>query len=215
MLICGIDEAGRGPLIGPMVMAGVMVDEEGIESLISIGVKDSKLLSRRKREYLFKKIVAIAKGYKIVVMQAKEIDAALDSEDLNLNWLEAEGTAKIINTLKPDKIIVDCPSNNIADYKQYLMKLLKKKVEAVVEHKADVKYVESAAASILAKVTRANEIEKIKKKVGDFGSGYMADPKTAKFLEENADKFPDLFRKSWAPYKKRMNMKKQKSVNDY
>lgn len=215
MLICGIDEAGRGPLIGPMVMAGVMVDEEGIQSLKSIGVKDSKLLSNKRRVYLFRKIVAIAKGYKIVVMPPKEIDHALDSDDLNLNWLEAHATAKIINGLKPDKIIVDCPSNNIADYKHYLMKLLKKKVDAVVEHKADVKYVECAAASILAKVTRDSEIEKIKKKVGDFGSGYMADPKTAKFLDENAEKFPDIFRKTWAPYKKRMNMKKQKSVNDY
>ena len=68
MLVCGIDEAGRGPLIGPMVMAGVIVDEEGAESLKSLGVKDSKLLSHRKRVALYKRIVSVSKKYKIILL---------------------------------------------------------------------------------------------------------------------------------------------------
>ena len=216
VLTVAIDEAARGPLIGSMVMAGVLVDEEDIESLKSIGVKDSKLLSQKKRVALFKKINSIVKKHKILVVSPKEIDAALESDDLNLNWLEAQTSAKIINALKPDKIIIDCPSNNVSAYKKYLLNLLdNKKVDAVVEHKADLNYVECAAASILAKVTREEEIEKIKKEAGDFGSGYMADPKTAKFLKENAEKHPDIFRKTWAPYKKMLAMKKQKNMNDF
>src|SRR3989338_8890069 len=165
MLVCGIDEAGRGPLIGPMVMAGVLVDEEGSESLKGLGVKDSKLLSQKRRVALYKRIISVVKKYKIVVIEPKEIDAALESDDLNLNWLEAHKSAKIINELKPGKVTIDCPSTNVVAYKRYLMKLLdNKKIDAVIEHKADVNYVECSAASILAKVKREEEIESIKKR---------------------------------------------------
>ncbi len=216
MLVCGIDEAGRGPLIGPMVMAGVLVDEEGSESLKSMGVKDSKLLTQRRRVALYKRIVSVVKKYKIVVIDAKEIDAALESDELNLNWLEAHTSAKIINALKPEKVIIDCPSNNIANYRRYLMKLLdNKKIEAVFEHKADVNYVECSAASILAKVTREEEIERIKKEVGNFGSGYLTDPKTIKFFEENFERHPNIFRKTWAPYRKRLHLKGQRTMGDF
>ena len=123
-LICGIDEAGRGPIIGPMVMAGVLVDEEGSDSLRSIGVKDSKLLTIGRMRKLFDKIKKIAVRHKIVIIQPSEIDAALNSDSLNLNWLEAHKSADIINTLKPKKTIIDSPSNNVVDYKRYLVKLL-------------------------------------------------------------------------------------------
>ncbi len=216
MLVCGIDEAGRGPLIGPMVMAGVLVDEEGSESLRSMGVKDSKLLSQNRRVALYKRIIPVVKKYKIIVIEPKEIDAALNSDDLNLNWLEAHTSAQIINELKPEKMIIDCPSNNVIAYKRYLMKLLdNKKIEAVVEHKADVKYVECSAASILAKVTREEEIESIKKRVGDFGSGYLTDPKTIKFFEKNAEKHHEIFRKTWAPYRKRLDGRNQSKMSDF
>ncbi len=216
MLVCGIDEAGRGPLIGPMVMAGVLVDEEGADSLRSLGVKDSKLLSQRRRVALYERIISVVKKYKIIVIEPEEIDAALNSEDLNLNWLEAHTSAKIINWLKPDKAIIDCPSNNVVAYKRYLMKLLdNKKVDAVVEHKADVNHVECSAASILAKVTRESEIERIKKEVGDFGSGYLTDPKTIRFFEENFERHSGIFRKTWAPYRKKVGGKLQKSIRDF
>ncbi|MBI2664930.1 ribonuclease HII [Candidatus Woesearchaeota archaeon] len=216
MLICGIDEAGRGPIIGNMVMAGVLVDEEGAESLKSVGVRDSKLLSQKKRVQLFSKITAIAKKYKIISIAPEEIDAAVQSDTLNLNWLEAHVSAKIINELKPDKVIIDSPSNNVVAYKRYLMKLLDRRdIDAAVEHKADLNHVECAAASILAKVVREQEIETIKKRVGDFGSGYLTDPKTLKFLEENYEKHQELFRKSWKPYKRQAAGRGQAKLGSY
>lgn len=216
MLICGIDEAGRGPLIGPMVMAGVLVDYEGIDKLKEIGVKDSKLLSQKQRVILFKKIMGIVANQTIAVVSAGEIDEALESEELNLNWLEAHTTAKIINELKPDKAVVDCPSNNVDAYRDYLRNLLdNKEVELVVEHKADINYTESAAASILAKVTRESEIDKMKKEVGDFGSGYLTDPKTMAFFEKNYKEHSQIFRKTWAPYKKKMESEGQSNLGSY
>ena len=132
-----------------MVMCGVLVEEKDIPKLKSMGVKDSKLLTKKKRKELFNKIIKTVKKHKIIIMPPKEIDDALFSDDLNLNWLEAHKSAEIINRLKPNKAILDCPSNNTKAYSSYVKELLKEKVELVVEHKADVKYPEVSAAYLL------------------------------------------------------------------
>ncbi|MBI2574459.1 ribonuclease HII [Candidatus Woesearchaeota archaeon] len=198
-------------------MAGVLVDEEGSESLKAIGVKDSKLLTIGRMRKLFDRIKGIAIRHKIVVIQPAEIDAALESDSLNLNWLEAHKSAEIINALKPEKAIIDSPSNNVVNYKRYLMKLLDNKgIEVAVEHKADLNHVECGAASILAKVTREDEIEKIKKKIGsNFGSGYPSDPLTKAFLEKNFSRHPEIFRKSWMPYKRVAGSRGQKKIGEF
>jgi len=218
ILICGIDEAGRGPIIGPMVLCGLLVKEEDEKNLVRLKVKDSKLLTKKTREFLFDKIKDISYKYEIIEVYPDEIDHAVNNNDgLNLNRLEAVKTADIINLLKPDKAIIDAPSNNIRSYKQYLLNLIKnKKMEIILEHKADINFPIVSAASILAKVTRDSKIEEIKKKIKvDFGSGYMADPKTIEFLEKYYEKYPDLFRKSWLPYQNILNKKFQKKLEDF
>ncbi len=216
VFICGIDEAGRGPVIGPMIMSGVLVEEKDIARLKAIGVKDSKLLTREQREGLFDKILKIVKKYKIIIVEPKEIDEALESDELNLNWLEAHKTAEIINSLKPDKVTVDSPSNNCEAYTVYLVKLLKdKKLDLECIHKADLKHVYVGAASILAKVTRDKEMDKIKEKYGDCGPGYMSNEVTQNFLAENWEKYPEIFRKSWVSYQNHKNNKDQKKLGSY
>lgn len=202
MKICGIDEAGRGCVIGPLVICGAMIDEEKQENLKNMGVKDSKLLTPLKRERLFDDLQEVVK-FEILIVSPNEIDSYVLSETgENLNWLEAQKSVEIINRLKPEKAILDCPSQNTKAYKEYVTeRLLHKKLDIKAEHKADFNYPIVAAASILAKVTRDAEIAKIKKNMGeDFGSGYMADPKTAAFLKKNWNKYPSIFRQSWAPY---------------
>ena len=218
ILICGIDEAGRGPIIGPLVLCGLLVKEEDEKNLVRLKVKDSKLLTKKTREFLFDKIKDISYKYEIIEVYPDEIDHAVNNNDgLNLNRLEAVKTADIINLLKPDKAIIDAPSNNIRSYKQYLLNLIKnKKMEIILEHKADINFPIVSAASILAKVTRDSKIEEIKKKIKvEFGSGYMADPKTIEFLEKYYEKYPDLFRKSWLPYQNILNKKFQKKLEDF
>lgn len=215
MKVCGIDEAGRGPLIGPLVMAGVMVEEENKKLLKSLEVRDSKLLTRKKREDLFDKIKAISE-YFILIVEPEEIDAALNNPDLNLNKLEGLKIAEIINNLNPDKVIIDAPSNNIEAFKEYLFQFIdNKEVAMILEHKADENYEVCSAASILAKVIRDREIENIHDKHGDCGSGYPSDPKTKEFLQENWDKHPEIFRKTWATYENVVNSKKQKNLNEF
>ena len=215
-VILGIDEAGRGPVIGPMVIAGVSMGEKDIGKLKKLGVKDSKLLSPKQREDMFDKIISTAKEYKVIIIQPEEIDSALRSESLNLNWLEAIKSTEIINFLNPEKAIIDCPSNNITAYKNFLKKHLKNKTELIVEHKADFKYAVVSAASIIAKVTRDNEIKKIQKKIKEpIGSGYPSDPITITFLEKNYNNYPEIFRKEWASWKKFNKKKKQKNLKDF
>lgn len=213
--VLGIDEAGRGPVIGPLTIAGVMI-EQGTESRID-GVKDSKLLSHKKRIELDKKIRKNSQ-YIILSVPPAEIDNALLSDHLNLNWLEAHKQAEIINKLKPDKAIIDCPSPNCEKYKEFLKKLLNKdlrKIELILEHKADFRYPVVSAASILAKVKREEEVEKIRKKYGEIGPGYPSNPITQKFVKENWEKHPEIFRRTWVTWKNHQKMKHQKKLGDF
>lgn len=220
-IICGVDEAGRGPIIGPLVMAGVSIHETDVVKLEELGVKDSKLLSKEKREEFFEKIKEIVLDYKIVVLEPIMVDAALEDPNLNLNWLEANTSAEIVNQLRPNQVIVDCPSVNVSVYKDYFRSKLSRElneVEAVVEHKADMNYVVVGAASILAKVVRDREIGRLKSELGaEFGSGYLTDEKTQEFLKKNFDNknCEGLFRKTWQPYKDLIKAKGQKTLGNF
>jgi ribonuclease HII len=198
--VLGIDEAGRGPVIGPLVMAGVMI-EEGQEKMLG-EVKDSKLIPHPKRLKLDQHLRENFE-HKVVITSPEEIDKALNSTDLNLNWLEAHKQAEIINALNPDVAIIDCPSTNPPKFEEYLRNLLNnKEIKLIVEHKADAIYPVCSAASILAKVERENQVDKLKEKYGNTGSGYPADPNTKAFIKDNWNKHPEIFRKTWATYKK-------------
>jgi len=215
--ILGIDEAGRGPVIGPLIMAGVMV-EEGSEDRLG-EVKDSKLLDHGKRMQLDKKIKENS-DFKIIEVSPKEIDEALDSKNkkMNLNWLEAHKQADIINELKPDKAIIDCPSVNCEKFENYLRSLLcdeLKNIELIVEHKADMKYLTCSAASILAKVVREKKMDEIKQKHGETGPGYTSNLVTQKFVKENWDKHPEIFRKTWSTFKRHAEKKGQKRLGEF
>jgi len=216
MLICGIDDAGRGPVIGPMVLVGICIEEKDESKLKALKVRDSKLLTPKKREELYKKILKIAKSYEISVTQPKEIDST-NYQGINLNDLEAIKSANIINILSPDKVFIDCPSPNKKAWQNYVYERLKNKdIKLIVDHKAESKFPVVAAASIIAKVTRDAEIEKIKKQVKiDFGTGYPHDEKTIEFLKENLEKYPEIFRKTWATVKNHKNEKKQKKLEDF
>jgi len=215
-LVLGIDEAGRGPVIGPMVIAGIIVEEKSRAKLKSIGVKDSKLLSPKKREYLEKEIKKIVHDYIILKVPAKEIDRL--RERINLNLIEAKKIAEIIKLAKADIAYVDSPQVSTDKFKNILIAQANNNTKIICENYADKNYEVCAAASILAKQERDRDIEKIKKKVGvDFGVGYPHDERTIKHLEELAEKgdYPDYVRKSWVTAQDIMGKSKQKSIFDY
>jgi len=213
MLVAGVDDAGRGSVIGPLVIAGVLMKEENLPTLTKLGVKDSKLLSPHRRENLAIEIKRVAEKYSVIKLLPKEIDKVVQTGRKlhRLNRLEAQTMAKVIEMLKPDIAYVDASDVLEERFKQHILECLPSKVEIVSEHKADKKYPIVSAASIIAKVERDKEVAELKNAHGDFGCGYPTDPKTISFLRRCLEKFgeyPDFVRKSWKP------AKKAKSEND-
>jgi len=224
--ILGIDDAGRGPIIGPMVVSGVLIKREDTPTLKTMGIKDSKLIIPSKREYLADQIKKVAQSYKIVKITALEIDTR-EEKGLNLNDLEAMKMAEAANYLTKDlsnkedsvDVIVDCPSVNTqtwgAKFAEFINPKKLSMMRLVIEHKADFNYPACAAASILSKVKRDQEISKIKEDLRvDFGSGYPADPKTVKFLKERGKKYLKyhIIRETWQTWKNLMAKSDQKQL---
>ena len=201
MLICGVDEAGRGPVIGPMVFGAVVIDEDDEPKLEKLGVTDSKLLDPETRGDLFGKLKKLALDYKILSLSAADITEWMKSA--SLNEIEAIKTAELLNSLEatPDICYVDCPDTVPARYSLSIKNLCKKEVKIIAEHKADMNYRVAGAASILAKVTRDSVIAELAKEHGELGSGYPSDPVTQRWLDDcwkKNKRFPDIVRKRWA-----------------
>ena len=203
-MLCGVDEAGRGPILGPLVMAAVYASKEDVP----VGVRDSKQLSAARREELYKQIVKLP--HEIVVVSAAEVDVAV--EQGRLNWLEADHTVALIKALGAKKAVLDCPSRNLQAYAEYVRERVSG-VDVHAQFKADEEFVVVAAASILAKVTRDRLVAALRLEAGfDFGSGYLTDPKTKEFLEEHFDEAFVGWRRSWRPYKARVARNQQRRL---
>jgi len=190
MRVLGIDEAGKGPVIGPMVVCGVMCEEGKVEMLREVGVRDSKRLNPSERERLVDVIRKLCSVH-VVKVPPDVIDKS------NVNELLRECYASIIRRLDPDVVYVDSPDVKPERLRRYLESLTGKRV--VSSHKADERYTIVAAASIVAKVERDREIERLKRVYGDFGSGYAGDPKTIDFLKRciKEGRIPPIVRKKW------------------
>jgi ribonuclease HII len=198
MDILGIDEAGRGSVLGPMVIAGVIVPEKMEKVLERMGVKDSKRLTPNRRTILSRKLKKMF-DYEVVVISAREIDE-MRADGINLNEIEKNAMESILLKLKPEKAIVDAVDVKAERFQENLCK--DTGLNVIAEHKADDKYIEVSAASIIAKAERDDQIKEINKdfiKSGGIGSGYPSDPTTKKFLANYTyDEMPEFVRKSWA-----------------
>jgi len=194
-LIAGIDESGRGSLIGPMILAGVIIDKKYEKDMIKIGVKDSKELSPRRREELAKEIEKIAKDIVILRVPACKIYSYIKKK-VNLNKIEAMKIAEIIEMTNFDKIFIDAPQkiNNGGMKPDKFIKLIlsflknpeKKKSKIVVDNYLDESIPIVSAASIIAKVERDKQVEELNRKLDiQLINGYPSDPKAIEFVEKN------------------------------
>ncbi len=218
MKVLGLDEAGRGSVVGPLVIAGVLIEESDSKKFKKMEIKDSKLLTKNARENLFPQIKKISLNYKIINVDSKEIDQRF-SVNTNLNQLEAIKFSEIINELKPDIAIIDCPTKNTERFGNYMKKFIENDCELKCENFADKNHLEVGAASILAKVTRDREIKKIEKNIGEeIGTGYPSDPITLKFVEktlENKDWLNKYIRKTWLTFQRIKGEKEQKTISEF
>lgn len=213
--IAGIDEAGRGPVIGPMVIAAVVFDEDSISNLKALGVRDSKKLTPKRREKLFDEILRIADDYVILELSPEEID----SREGTLNEFEVNNFVKALNSLKvkPDVIYIDAADVKEERFGEEIGKFLNFRAEIIAEHRADDKFPPVSAASILAKVTRDRAIERLREEYGEIGSGYPSDPRTREFLmgyyKEHGE-FPPIVRRTWETLKK-IKVAEQPSIEEF
>ena len=212
MKILGIDEAGKGPVIGPMCIAGVCVTKEQENKLRILGVDDSKKLTAKKREQLAISIKKYATAWYVYEVEPKKIDDL--RKIMTMNEIMVLCFSKVMEELSvPAENAFTMVYLDAADVledrfarrvKEEYSKKFKKQaenVEFISKHKADTISPTVSAASIIAKTHRDELIEEIKKREQvDFGSGYPSDPKTKAFLEKwikENDDFPDYVRKSW------------------
>ena len=196
-MICGEDEAGKGPVLGPLVVAAVAVDNA--KDIQDLGIKDSKQLTPEKRKELAN-LIKNKFSFAIEIIEAERVDEYRRQN--KLNDLNREAFEKLISKLDPNVAYVDAADVNEHRFgKQIKEKLTNERDTDVISmHKADAKIEVVAAASIIAKETRENEIRKLKEKIGDFGSGYPSDERTIKFLKSfysDNGKWPTGTRKSW------------------
>ena len=206
MLIAGVDEAGRGCLIGPLVIAGVAFEKEVIPQLSELGVRDSKKLTPKRRGEIADSINDLAIGVSYFELQPRSIDLVVfrNVKLRKLNYVEAMVMAKVIRELRPDEAYVDACDVNAERYGKIISKVLGHKLKVVSEHRADSTYLVVSAASILAKVRRDAIVFKLRDSYGDFNSGYPSDGKTITWLEQwfhDHGECPDCVRASWKPVK--------------
>lgn len=209
MIIAGIDEAGKGPVIGPMVICGVSISEDFQVELNSWGLKDSKKLTRNKRDEFSVKILESSEVH-VLKLFPEKLDELMSSK--TLNQILVDCYSEIINVLKPDLTFVDSPDVKPERFKGNLQQITGRKVKAA--HKADELFPIVSAASIVAKVERDREIEILKETLGEFGSGYCSDARTIQFLKDyfkKNRKYPTCVRKKW----KTLERLQQQSLGDF
>ena len=188
-------------MLGPIIVAGICVSKKSISEMIKKGIKDSKLLTPKKRQILFGHVVSIAESICICRINIAEIDFHVFKN--NLNTLEAEAMAITISNMKSDKTYVDSCDVNPSRYQRTIRSFLKRDSTKLISmHHADKLNVVVSGASIIAKVIRDSEITKIRVKYGDIGSGYPSDKKTIEFVRQwfrQKNEIPPFARRSWKP----------------
>jgi ribonuclease HII len=201
-LLGGVDEAGRGSIIGPLVIAGVSLKRENFSKLRQAGVCDSKLLTVKARQRLYCQIIELAEHICIFKSECSEVDQYVFSN--LLNKLEAKAMATVIDNIFAKRVYVDACDVNPLRYKKCieceLVTTSRPRIFSL--HHADRTNIAVSAASIVAKITRDEEIQKIRSEYNEVGSGYPCDRKTMKFIADwvmNHNSAPYFARKSWKP----------------
>jgi len=196
----GIDEAGRGPVIGPMVIAIVAWSNREAKEL---GVRDSKQLTPSGRSRLYELIVNRAPCVKYVIVEPGEIDNYVNRG--LLNQLEAIKMRElIINCGGVKRVYIDSPDPDPARFRGMINV---NDVDVVVLNHADESIPVVSAASIVAKVIRDSIISRLKETYGEFGSGYPSDPRTIEALRRwvISGSIPPIVRRSWRTVRRMLN----------
>lgn len=215
-MIVGIDEAGRGSVLGPMIVAGIKVRKSRLKNLKALGVKDSKRLTPKNRDKLYREILKVVDDYYVHIVKPADIDQYVSAKAFNS--LEAMAMATVINKLRPQIAYVDSCDVNPERFRKAILSALTCRAKVSSKHHADSENIAVSAASILAKVRRDREIAKLSKRIGHIGSGYPSDKVTMGFISKWMGihkKAPKFARSSWKPIRRLLNGYAQKKIYDF
>lgn len=206
-LVGGVDESGRGCVLGPLIVAGVSTSREGARELKEIGVRDSKKLTARRRGALYPRILEIADHVHWAEISPREIDLVVTTGRRlrKLNYLEAVYFARVIDHLDAERVTVDASDVIPRRFRDDIEGNMAASCKVVALHKADRDFPVVSAASIVAKVERDRAVEALRGANGDFGSGYPSDPVTRSFfadLMRRGEALPSYVRKSWKTWQR-------------
>lgn len=203
-MLAGVDEAGRGPVLGPLVVAAVLVESDSL--LRDLGVKDSKQLTPARREAMEPRIREVARRVEVRVVEAAELNRRMPKE--NLNEIEVAAFAELLARLAPAEAVGDACDVDAARFGRNVSARLPLPCVVRAEHEADARHPVVAAASIVAKVERDRLMRIISvehEKYGGCGSGYASDPATKAFLDKwmaSHKRLPPCARKHWETSKR-------------
>ncbi|MCS7095304.1 MAG: ribonuclease HII [Thaumarchaeota archaeon] len=193
-LVAGIDEAGRGSVLGPMVIALFALEGDRVRELEELGVKDSKTLTPSVRERLYDRLRSMGALIRTKRINPTHIDRCSKSRGgCGLNELELKAMRELISGVRPHAVYIDSPYRNTRKASELIGPIGGVKIHFKVRADASIAVV--AAASIVAKVLRDRAIREL----GDVGSGYPSDPKTRSHLERlvTCGHLPNYVRRSW------------------
>jgi ribonuclease HII len=178
--VLGIDEAGRGSLVGPLVVGAFCIASDRLDDLVELGAKDSKLLTPAAREKVYDGLAQLG-TLAHVALAPRVVDLSVARGKLNA--LEVETFARLIRQLGPDVAYVDACDTNQWRFGLRVGRLAGAGVRVIARHHADRDYPIVGAASIVAKVRRDRALARLRQSLGaDLGSGYPSDPKTVEFV---------------------------------
>lgn len=212
-MICGVDEAGKGSVLGPMVVAAVGCMD--MDDLIALGVADSKKLSSKTREKISTEIKAQF-PFSIVIRTATDIDDL--RHIMTMNEIVARSHAEALTPMQCTCAYVDACDVNEKRYGETVSSFSPPECTIVARHKADSLFPPVSAASIIAKVERDRIIEELSLEYGDIGSGYPSDLVTITYLTDYIRQHnhpPDIARSSWETVKNLLHQKNQSSLSDF
>lgn len=215
-MVLGVDEAGRGPVIGPLIVGGFAMDEAHLGRLQELGVRDSKELAPPLREEIYEELGRYGRRETIVLLPP-EIDAAVERGALNR--LEARAFGELIARVRPDRTFIDACDPNAPRFGALVRRLSEWEGAVVSRHKADRDIPVVGAASIVAKVVRDRAMVQLGLDLGaDIGSGYQTDPVTLAFLKDHlprAGERTHWLRSSWRTTGRLMAERSARTLDDF
>jgi ribonuclease HII len=207
----GIDEAGKGPVLGSMFAAAVRCDPAALPAAVG----DSKGIPDERRERLAEQIWSVA-----TVGVAEIPPARIDDPETDMNTLTMIAHAEALEAVATDGLagVADAGDTNAVRFEQRVRDRIDADIDLTAKHRADEDDPLVGAASIVAKSAREAHVDALAAKHGPIGSGYPSDPTTREFLEEyvaDHDGLPDCARRTWSTCEDVLAAAQQSSLDSF